>query len=450
MEEDIRITDLVNIKSPFSRHPSLKQHQSALVHRCRSFEIERGPGGCGILADMPGAGKSRVVLALCEPGTTNVIVTPRSRLSNWLGELDQFPHLSHSIVDRFSKTKCTKGTVVSDLFLIIDECFPYFRQMSNVHRVFMDEADSLRQAHKKKYVAGFTWLVTSAYPNILFHDGLSLQIRGRVVEFAAGLACNVPMRHAMRRLKHEDVVKCEDAWVRDTMNILPLEDRHIFSRQPTCIRKRQTLATVLPILQDGNMEAVLDCLDVDMTCDISKESDCGICLEPTTERSAFACCGRVVFCARCALLWLQANPRCPICRKPSGLHDLRLQRLITTSVDEAVSLDKVATFVALLRELLSEGRQVCVLDSCVGDMRQVIRENIFRMKDVIGFVSARNTRERSGPDMAHITDVVTFEHIDEHASRKLIGRMNRPGRKVRLRVWHILLRSSLSYTLKMV
>lgn len=200
----------------------LKEHQLALLQKCRDFEnnrfihishsdvsadYENIQTQYGIIADKTGSGKSYVILSLIllqksldiefrtvsylgnyvtlkkketfNTCSCNIIVVPHSIKIQWVNYIKNFSDkMTYYLID----SKKSFDEVVKEwdikykfysVLLITGSFYRYLEQFINdkktkVSRVIFDEADTCNVPSCKKIEAQFYWFVTASYKNIVY------------------------------------------------------------------------------------------------------------------------------------------------------------------------------------------------------------------------------------------------------------------------------------------
>lgn len=181
--------------SPAHQVP-LRPHQLAMLHACKSIE---GSGKrLGVLADLPGAGKTYVALALIlessgQAKKTNVIVVPQNIYGQWMDAIRAFcgPGFSHTALITYadvskvmfdpSVLQTYDAIVTTPLYYrLLTDCLEATR--TRLSRVFIDEVDSVEFFIKSKRIdCEMLWLISASFtPDVARSLGYS-DVSDRVV-----------------------------------------------------------------------------------------------------------------------------------------------------------------------------------------------------------------------------------------------------------------------------
>lgn len=171
---------IVSFNSNRSEHPNdinitLKDHQLAMLHRCK--EIEETNELFGIMNDKPGTGKTYVILSLIYESRlsnkTNIIVVPQNIYSQWVLSIENYSKkLSYkkfidyqNIISLYSDPNILTQT---DIILITSSYYHIIATTLEslnikINRVFFDEIDSISNIICTKINSDFTWFVSATF-----------------------------------------------------------------------------------------------------------------------------------------------------------------------------------------------------------------------------------------------------------------------------------------------
>lgn len=292
---DISLAEL-DANSPRSPQPSelhipLLQHQLAMLHRCRELENsyitipnDIGGGGrmrtrMGVIADMVGAGKSFVVLALIhanralEPEDTistigmntavivrtmdyrtviksTLLVIPHNLVTQWDDYIRKCcPNIKYIFIRRQRDiTQLTEENIADFDLIVVTNTF-YNRleiRVRNWHkqfrRVVYDEIDNMNLPNCEQMKTLFTWFVTASYGNILYPSGKRCydEILQTYVQYAHGCVNNGFIKsvfdslsyHKLRRYTKLLFVRNKDEFVAASFNLPSVNYRHVLCWSP--------------------------------------------------------------------------------------------------------------------------------------------------------------------------------------------------------------------------
>jgi len=171
---------IVSFNSIRSEHPSdinitLKDHQLAMLHRCK--EIEETNELFGIMNDKPGTGKTYVILSLIYESRlsnkTNIIVVPQNIYSQWVLSIENYSKkLSYkkfidyeNIISLYSDPNILTQ---NDIILITSSYYHIIATTLEslnikINRVFLDEIDSISNIICTKINSDFIWFVSATF-----------------------------------------------------------------------------------------------------------------------------------------------------------------------------------------------------------------------------------------------------------------------------------------------
>lgn len=168
----------------------LKDHQRALVRRCLNIEkffIQRQGENYGVLSDLPGAGKTYVVLSLLwfikqyyikfeippKERLCSLICVPQNILSQWADAIQKYsPDFKYKVFtdynDMLLLNYSTDVLFEYDLLLTIPLYYhnisTTFTKMNySFNRVFFDEIDSISNLLKTPLNAEFVWFISASF-----------------------------------------------------------------------------------------------------------------------------------------------------------------------------------------------------------------------------------------------------------------------------------------------
>lgn len=199
-------------------HIKLKQHQKTLLKRCTDIELLHShklnnvsiSTSIGIISDMPGSGKSYVILSLLiankqkyetkytmyaknkiliESKTNNVlnvnvIVVPHNIFFQWQTYINNFKSFTFYSLSKTSHIDTFENNIKNDpIFLtnidIILVTVGFYNNLYNVlkkynivvNRLIIDEADNINVSLNNEIDNSFLWVITPSYRNLLHPYG---------------------------------------------------------------------------------------------------------------------------------------------------------------------------------------------------------------------------------------------------------------------------------------
>lgn len=186
------------------------------------------------------------------------------------------------------------------------------------------------------------------------------------------------------------------------------------------------------------------------------KTDCNICFSELDNPVLEPNCNNI-FCTKCLLTWLKNKDTCPLCRKQIKPNELvyivdkienKEEVKKPPSKEEVVinilknegkfiffsSYDK--SFVKTKTFLQKNDITFCEIKGNV----KCIEKNISRFKNGEIKVIFLNSRfYGAGLNLQEATDIIIYHNMDESLQQQVIGRANRIGRKIPLKVHHLVL-----------
>lgn len=191
------IIQKLSITSPIQSTPILAKfelwdHQKAMLYKCIEIEFKEK---FGVLADKPGTGKTFVVLSLILSSINNItknskcnlIIVPHNIYSQWDKSIRDFCDLSKVIYKQM-----TNYSEISNLYSLLNQnktdniiksslkdtniiltTYLYYHIVASaindlgieLHRVFLDEIDSINEMIKSPIKSNMTWFVSASFNN---------------------------------------------------------------------------------------------------------------------------------------------------------------------------------------------------------------------------------------------------------------------------------------------
>ncbi len=169
---------------------TLKDHQRALVRRCLNIEkyfIQRQGENYGIMSDLPGAGKTYVVLSLLwfikqyyvkfdippKERLCSLICVPQNILSQWVDAIKKYsPDFKYKVFTDYNDMLLLNySTDVLFEFDCLITIPLYYHNISTTftkmnysfNRVFFDEIDSISNLLKTPLNAEFVWFISASF-----------------------------------------------------------------------------------------------------------------------------------------------------------------------------------------------------------------------------------------------------------------------------------------------
>lgn len=350
---------------PPSKVP-LVPSQLAMLHRCKKIEGLRH--GVGVMADLPGSGKSYVVLSivLLDNKSTNILVVPQNIHGQWAQAIGAFCNIrwaSYVSYEDVSSLYFNNNALYGKQLVLTTPL--YFDVISaaldgrKVDRVFIDEIDSVEFMVRKRPNA-FLWLVSASF------DKSSLERLGLKLsdEEISSITCRCKEEFVRSSFPLSDPVTttlvCKNVYIDHILHGMVTEDEYAainaldfsamkkrFNTRPAinekealqylvgdladtvahCTTSIEDLKRSLGLcVTDREREAVLAQIE-DQKKELAKadgrlqcirerivdNSMCLICYDDVVSKTVTACC-KQVYCFRCITSWLDRRDTCPYCR----------------------------------------------------------------------------------------------------------------------------------------
>jgi SNF2-related domain/Helicase conserved C-terminal domain len=352
----------------------LKDHQLAMLNRC--MKIENSKKGIGVMSDVPGSGKTFVILSLImnSPSTRNIIVVPINIYSQWIEAITKFcgsrvtysKYIEYQDVSRlyFQKNEIRKSQIIltTPLYynIIIDA-------MDNaiVDRVIIDEIDSVSSIIRQSNITKMMWFVSASF-NV--NEFSKLQRRLELNELSS-VTCRTDPKFVKQCFAIPDfeseIIVCKNLYIDTLMYgmVSDIEYERLNALDFAGVRTQNTakIATneqeaVEYFVKDLNetiakTTQALESLESKLGYDMDDEAKCllqaqikeNIEIKATTqaklecmiqritdsmmclicycdiENKVITTCCQNAFCSRCLYAWLntktQVTPSCPVCRE---------------------------------------------------------------------------------------------------------------------------------------
>lgn len=247
----------------------LKEHQIALVDKCRNLESdvyklnenEQLITKMGVIGDKVGSGKSYVILALCTKPlrathtksystyahnfitkvkqentnyvNTNIIVIPHNIFTQWKSYIQNTTLKTLYI----NKTKTINSLSIedcktNDLIVVTNTMYNHFVSKCNIfdisfNRIFYDEADNIKISACQKLNGAFYWFVTASIDNLKYPGSLNVYNASlrryvciangiKALGFIKDLYTSLSKHHS---ILHSIVMKNDDSFVDSSLNL---------------------------------------------------------------------------------------------------------------------------------------------------------------------------------------------------------------------------------------
>jgi hypothetical protein len=339
--------------------------QLAMLHRCKQIEKQ---GSVGIIGDLPGSGKSFVVLSmvLLDPESTNILVVPQNIHTQWAKAISSFcnirwsSYINYNEVSSiyFDKRSLYKNQLVLTTPLYFDIIVAALDDRK-VSRVFIDEIDSVDFMIRNKPNA-FLWLVSASF------DKKSLTKLGINLD-AAGITqitcrCNEAFVRASFPLPEPETttIVCKNVYIDHILHGMVTDQEYAainaldFSSMKkrfntkTAVNEKEALEYLVKDLYDTishstksledlkksielcttkrerdvlmsqkkDLDEALEKAEHKLSCikeRIIENSMCLICYDDVVVKSITSCC-KNTYCIKCITMWLDMKHKCPYCR----------------------------------------------------------------------------------------------------------------------------------------
>ena len=423
---------LLTAASPRAAHPpsdvALKPHQLAILHAALEAEAR---GDYGLLADLPGAGKTYCMVALiyralledptCGP---TVIVVPDNIYTQWCESVRAFcgdavrvkPFTTYGDITSlyFDTHVLTENDVLVTTPLYLPVLTETMGQMGlRVHRAVFDEIDSVNYLFRRCQIkATHVWQVSATAGNFLTSsshrttvikcadDFVKRNFALEAPEFRT-LLCVTPRviglfngllsRDQVQRFHSLDytLVHCNCRVVKDDAEAIAVLMRHMLD-------DAERIAQLVAELEGSNATGVHDArvaelreqretleANVELVRTRLRDNElCVICYAEFDRKTITPCCQRAM-CYPCIAAWVNAKRSarfpCPVCRASVLLDDLVVCGEVLLRADEAVVPrelypDKLAAFRSLLTSLPEDSKVLVYAgyDACFASLGPIV------------------------------------------------------------------------------
>lgn len=188
------------------------------------------------------------------------------------------------------------------------------------------------------------------------------------------------------------------------------------------------------------------------------QSSCNICLDPIENPVMEPSCQNM-FCAKCLLEWLSTKRSCPLCRNIINTEELiymvKNNNNTNNSVKEERNLTKEEQTIQIINN--SENGKFLLFskyDVTFEILCKSLRENNITFCDIKGSNTVRynnikkfkngeikvmflnSTVNAAGINLQEATDIILYHEMNEDTETQILGRANRIGRTIPLKVHH--------------
>ena len=379
--------------------------------------------------------KKHEVSDLSEAGC--LVIVPHTLFRQWADYIKKQTYLSHILLDKkkvLTGENFTRDIMAADVVLVSNTQYKEFgvwqhAQSIRWKRVFIDEADTIHIVNGyPKPIAKFTWFITASWMNMMFPNE-SLYIQNQSLQtyifaenarfqylrpffeetFRAGRPYNYirylmtsynffrDTMNSIHSLRGRLIVRCDDAFIQQSISLPPLHRSNIICRAPVTQRivSQSVPAEVQQLLHGGDIAGAISALGVKVedtsslieavTINLKKELQrlkatyefkagldystpqsketalkaleekiqrtdasiksiqdriegfknemCPICYDEPTEALVTPCCSRI-FCGQCILTCITRGPACPMCRSP--IQTNKLTKVVLNKEDTVI------------------------------------------------------------------------------------------------------------------
>lgn len=188
------------------------------------------------------------------------------------------------------------------------------------------------------------------------------------------------------------------------------------------------------------------------------DNPCNICYEPIDNPVLEPRCHNI-FCSKCLLTWLQTKNSCPLCRNHVNTSEL-IYFVKNNQPNNNEQIKKILTKEQKLIEILNSydnGKFLLFskFDSTFIQLENLLHENNIIFSEIKGSTNTRNkiienfkngnikvllvnaTINVAGMNLQETTDIIIYHEMNDHTHAQIIGRANRIGRTLPLRIHHL-------------
>lgn len=363
----------------------LKPHQLAMLKKC--IDIEKTKHKYGIMKDLPGAGKTYVLLSMIlldKEKKPNIIVVPQNIYTQWQNAIKNFSdnlkyatfidyHQITSLYFNPSFNKDLDIILTTPLYfnIIIDAL-----QTSTklINRIIIDEIDSIDFLLTKNFSSNMLWLVSASFDNKQYELLKKMNLKPEILNQVTCI-CNtefVKSGFPLEELNIETII-CKTSYLDHILsdvlsynelnaaNALDFSQIKYTHQQHIATNEKEALDYLVTDLQASIELETINLLDCEIRLKKSIESDtiqaeinaihkklkkihhkldciserlsennmCVICYDnfkPSTSKVITKCCQNS-FCNKCIYLWYCKNITCPYCRVKININEHVLIKL---------------------------------------------------------------------------------------------------------------------------
>jgi len=189
------------------------------------------------------------------------------------------------------------------------------------------------------------------------------------------------------------------------------------------------------------------------------KSNCSICYDQLVKPIMEPCCQNI-FCGTCLLMWLKEKGSCPLCRRivqKDELVYIDTKEELAQEIEPEKIKTKEDTIVEIIQEnpdgyfiIFSDwndsfesirgiltGANIPFIE--INGSTEIRRKKLAKFHDGnIKVVFLNSKTDSSGINMQETTDIILYHTMDESTRQQILGRANRIGRKLSLRIHNLL------------
>jgi SNF2 family DNA or RNA helicase len=285
--------------------------------------------------------------------------------------------------------------------------------------------------------------------------------------------CYQPISHMMRGIVNEQIITMVNAGNisgaisalggKKTENIIEVvkqkklqEIEEINTRIRLCEIRNQTQQKEYWTDQLNIIQQQL--ITIEQRINETLNNPCNICYENIENPVLEPKCHNI-FCSKCLLTWLQTKETCPLCRNYVNTSEL-VYLIKNNSENNQHIPQKNLTKEQKLIEILNNNSESKFLlfskfDSTFMQLYNLLSQNNITYSEIKGSTSSRNkiidnfkngttkvllvnaTINVAGMNLQETTDIIIYHEMNDYTHAQIIGRANRIGRTIPLRVHHL-------------
>lgn len=466
----------------------LYDHQKKAVKRATEFETNvydfkenfKLRSSIGILGDLPGTGKSYIMMALISKTITSnsdctttipfvsnkisvsmtikndmfynttIIVTTTNKLKTWIQCAKTF-NMDYAIIRNINDIK-KKEAVKSVTFVTNTMYNAYADHLKQkfVYRIVYDDADVINIINCRFIESRFHWFISSFYQNLLHPCGAGWIIHKPHVKsrLFPGIKSSGFIKYLFKELCSTAfgrsvcvsiTIKSTDTILNTSLNLPNIIRNDIICQENNLLELlKSDLRSAINILDDCNRyldeKRIIQWIDGKQNIKrIQNSKMCIICHDVIEHKTITRCCSNA-FCLKCLGNWLNVNNKCPMCKHVIKPHaDLFVYRDsdFKKQMGDTLATKHANLSIILNKVLQNEGKYVMIFGITDTQTNQITSKYT---KQIYFVESVFKIRKKN---LDHITDIILFDDLHTIIQPQLIRKIHRIGQRHEITVWSL-------------